>query len=244
MKIDLIDLKFFTNYNIWKTNVSNNFIENKEITLTDGQAVDASGITSLLARGVKRIISFLYCEGKLFDSDGNPTLYTNGNICLTPYTNYSMPSLFGIGKFTCLTSPSGTQVFNEEDYPDFVGRLRTNYLKGGATFARKTLTVKPNALLGIQGNYEVDLLVICTEDSSRFKNSLPGLTKTLINIDLLRLRFAGFPRYPAFFPNPVTAPNKILQLTKEQINLLSSYTNWCILQPELSSEILDMYKDS
>jgi len=244
LKIDIIDLKFFTNYNIWKSSLNNNFIENKEITLTDGQGVDASGITSLLARGVKRIITFLYCEGKLFDSNGNPTLYTNGNICLTPYSNYSIPHLFGIGRYTCLTSPSGTQVFNENDYPDFVERLRSNYLKGGATFARKTLTVKPNALLGIKGNYDVDLLVICTEDSPRFKNSLPQLTRTLIDIDLLRLRFAGFPRYPIFFPNPVTAPNKILQLTKEQVNLLSCYTNWCILQPELSSEILDMYKDS
>ena len=50
-----------------------------------------------------------------------------------------------------------------------------------------------------------------------------------------------FPKFPNY-PTVSTNFGKFIELTNGQVNLLSTYTEWSIMQTDLKSIILDMYK--
>ena len=96
---------------------------------------------------------------------------------------------------------------------------------------------------GVLGNYTVDVLIILLQPSSKFINKLSADIKeqiTNISVDT-----AGKPGLFNYFPNYKTLFQNVnfggVTLTLEQINMLSTYTEWCLLQPELKIHIQQMY---
>ena len=97
---------------------------------------------------------------------------------------------------------------------------------------------------GIEGNYEVDILMILLQPASKFLNKLPLEIKNEITfVPLTSIKSPGlfndFPLYATFFQNLNAG---LVSLTLEQSNFLSSYTDWCLNQPELKVHIQEMFK--
>ena len=210
----------------------------------DGGFSDNTGILSLVARGVTRVVSFNNNLIRIFDDNGNQPVDSNGvKICDT-----QLPTLFGIeeGKDCNSNQISGNsiQIFYPYDYPDIINQLKTRFLAGGPTFARKKLKVMSNVLNGVKGGYEVDLLLIVLQPSTKFLNLLPASTKNAIieeskgTSDLLKYKYSNFPNYSTILPD---IKKGIVELSKLQVNLLSSFTDWQLMQPELRAQIIDIY---
>jgi len=197
------------------------YLNNQNAKLSDGAFSDNTGILSLLARGVKKIISFVNGTGIISE------------IC-------DIPQLFGLAKQECIPAGSMSlntiKVFNSSDYTNKVlPQFNSTYLSGGPTFARVRLNVLENIVFGITGNYEVEILFILQQPSKRFIDNLPNEVKKEINNDGL---FKNFPGYKTFFQNFNLG---IISLTFEQSNLLSTYTDWCLNQPELKKNVQEMF---
>lgn len=203
------------------------------LRIGDGAFSDYLGILGLLSRGVRYIICFNNTETSINNSKNN--------------CDNSLLSLFGLGKQSCLLSnPSlnNIQVFDSKDYDSKVlHQFQNTYDIGGPTFARTKLNVLPNKIYGIDGNYIVDILFIMLQPSRNFIKELnidirKEITYNNLTSPEVHGEFNNFPNYLTFFQNL----NKgVTSLTLPQINLLSSYTDWCLQQPELKKHIIEMY---
>ena len=198
------------------------YLNNQNAKLSDGAFSDNLGVLSLLARGVKKIIVF---------ANGTDTA---DEIC-------DVPQLFGLARESCVSKGSMSlntiKVFNSDDYiKKVLPQFKTTYESGGPTFARAKLNVLENINLGISGNYEVEILFILLMPSTKFLNSLPSETRKEISDSGL---LNNFPWYKTFFQNLNLG---IISLTLEQFNMLSAYTDWYLSQPELKTEIEQMFK--
>ena len=216
----------------------------KTMTMGDGGFSDNSGILSLVARGVTRVVSFNNNLLRFFDDNGNTPVDSNGvKLC-----DRQLPALFGIeegkGCDSSQLSENSIQIFYPYDYPDIINQLKTRFLAGGPTFARKKLKVMSNVLNGVKGGYEIDLLLIVLQPSTKFLNLLPASTKNAIieeskgTSDLLKYKYSNFPNYSTILPD---IKKGIVELSKLQVNLLSSFTDWQLMQPELRAQIIDIY---
>ena len=93
-------------------------------------------------------------------------------------------------------------------------------------YSLNKLKVLPNKQFYIKGNYEVEILFIISQTSS--------ITDTFSD---KRGPFPNYPCYPTLFTN---FP-EIIRLTNAQVNLLSCYTEWSIMETELKKIITDFY---
>jgi hypothetical protein len=160
--------------------------------------------------------------------------------------------LFGIFSENCnkldTLSPTGNfdvQIFNTGDYEKYV---KPQFLKtkndGGPVFARHTLEVIKNEKNGVNGGYQVDILFIVLAESINFLNKLPDEIKNEITDVPLKSfkkhngKFNKFPNYDVAFHN---FEKGMLYLSLSQINILSSYTDWCLQQPELKKHVMEMF---
>ena len=216
----------------------------KGVNFIDGDNVDTTCISQLVARGVTKIVSVIAREVDIFINDKgdffDPIVY--GACAIAPAVFFNLPFLFGANKYgSCaplFVAHSYSQIFYKEDYQDILNQFKKTFLAGGPVYARKKLRVKPNPYMGIKGDYEVDLMIITNFKSKKFIDSLqPALKRSIIYENLTR--WTMFPLLPSFFANPP----KFFQLSKEQQNLMCNYGSWIGEQPEIQREILDMYKD-
>jgi hypothetical protein len=209
-------------------------LNSQQARLSDGVFADNTGILSLLARGSKRIIAI-----------ANTSLPVDAT-----YKSYltlcDIPGLFGLAENPCaaagLLALNTIQVFNSSDYQNIiVPQYQENLKSGGPVFARANLQVLPNIINGIQGGYTVDILIILLQPSERFASQLPAEVKNQITTSTMTTRkglFDYFPNYATAFQNTDLG---IVSLFLEQSNLLSTYTDWCMSQPELKKHIQEMY---
>lgn len=196
--------------------------------LSDGSFSDNNGVLSLLARGCKRIISFVNTSGQLsqsFETSCTEILHLFGlmsnNIICTGVTS----------------AGNDSQVFSSSDFTyKILPQLKQNESKGGPVFARSSLNVLQNKNNGIAGGYIVDIMFIYIHPATKFIEQLPQETRDQIGILGL---FNKFPSYNVFFQN---INSGVVYLTLEQTNLLSSYTDWCLNQEPLKTNIIEMYK--
>jgi hypothetical protein len=218
-------------YNIWGKNDSSvNNLFSVEANLGDGVFSDNSGIISLLARGVKHIIAFANVETRLEDYN-------------IKYDS-TIRNLFNATDNSSTNILNDSQVFNTSDYVNTIlPQFQTTNNSGGPTFARAQLEVLKNSEYGVTGNYVVDILIILLQPASRFINQLKDEIKN--EITTIPTDVASKPGLFNYFPNYKTLFQNVnfggITLTLEQINLLSTYTEWCLLQPELKSHIQEMY---
>ena len=196
--------------------------------ITDGGFSDMFGILPLLARKVKHIIVFQNTSGSKLD-------YSD---------NCDLSALFGRCASTC--QPAGqialntVQVFKSEVWDDVKKQFINCQNSGGPIFARLNIDVLENMNNGVTGGYTVDILFIMIYPASkRFLSKLS--TEILNQINVSSVLFGDFYGFPAF---PFIMQNYDLGLVSaliDQTNFLSSYTDWCINQPELKKHIDEMF---
>jgi hypothetical protein len=226
-------VKFDPIYNFWCPQKS---YKNEISYTSDGYLCDNSGILNLLARNCKYIIAFDNCSSSFIVST-DPITY---NFCPS-----SLIPLFGLyNKLDCEDlstppNPDSIQVFDSADFDLIKAQFILNINNGAPVFARQKLRVLPNKRNGIQGGYEVDLLVISLQPSTIYNSLLPS------NISSTFLYSNGpFPLFPNY-STIGTDRAEIIQLTKSQVNLLQCYCQWSIRDfILLKNEIIDMFKIS
>jgi hypothetical protein len=214
----------------------------------DGAFSNNLAIIPLVARNVKKIICFntdFNYDYKDLDDKYSDSVYkiNDQNISeddKTFYTSYLLP-LFGKSnipnKLPSNSNQNARQIFPSESWEQFKTQLLINKRKGGATYARSKLKVLQNKQYGVKGNYYVDLCVILLQPSTIYNSLIPKeISQTFSD---LSGPFPNFPNYPLLYTNKA----EVINLTKEQINLLHCYTEWCITNTELKDVIIDMYRN-
>ena len=198
--------------------------------ITDGGFSDMFGILSLLSRNVKHIIVFQNTSGTALD-------YSD---------NCDLSALFGKCDIT-KCQPAGqmalntVKVFKENEWENnIVKKFIACQKTGGPIFARTNLEVLPNLDNGVSGGYIVDILFIMIFPASkRFLDNLPKEILNQINVSsVLFGDFYGFPAFPFIMQNYSLG---LLSALLDQTNFLSSYTDWCMNQPELKVHIDEMF---
>lgn len=203
----------------------------------DGGYTDQLSIIPLVARGVKKIISF----ANLLPNTS--TVFSSG----TDMENYfELQQLFGVAPVEALNQGlaggNTAQIFNSIDYKNkLMPALKTSVSNGGPCFARVTLDVISNPNNGVLGGYQVDILFLLLYPlSKRFYDSLTD-QKIKDNITSSKIGgglFNNFPIYKTFFQN---ASLGVIDLTLGQSNLLSTYTDWCLNQPEVKVHVNQLF---
>jgi len=173
---------------------------NKYQFIADGAFFDNTGIISLCARGCKKIISIISSTGILLSDE---------HLC----TNH----LFGIKlDFTYDHLRKQNKIFHSSEWNEFRHSVMEKARNKTFVYYRKTLEVLPNPEAGVNGNYEVDLLIIYLEKVDEFEEKFEkGFDPEYLG---------NYPNYPLFFSTEDT----ILEMTRSQINVLSTYSDWYV----------------
>lgn len=195
---------------------ADNVLSNISCNMIDGGFCDNTGILSLLSRGEDRIISLI-----------------NTNILIRDFITEgetNILSLFGVlpnkSKFYSL-SMNEAQVFSSSEYKYILDQFNECIERKIPVYARRKLTVMPNKMNDISGGYEVDILFI--------------VLQPCLGFELMPEIYDICPRFPLYNTACQNIRSGLTKLSVEEVNLLSSYTEWIITQPEISRHILEMY---
>lgn len=204
-------------YNLWKPTSCecNEKSQTYQSEIGDGYVCDNTGILSLVSRGVKKIIAF----------DNNSFL--DGT-----YANTGLPQLFGIFKsseyHTVIPNIDSTQIFPSIYWKEVEEQFNNH------PYCHIKLPVLENKQNGIEGGYEVEILVIILVPSIKFNSLIPkNISDTFSRDDG---PFPLFPNYKTILANK----GDIMGLTFEQVNLLSTFTEWTIMESNIKDIILSM----
>jgi hypothetical protein len=182
-----------------------------DVTLGDSGFVDNLNVTSLLARGVRKIISFI--------AEDPPYA---ASACLS-----TLKPLFGTyDGALCRVKVVGnaTVVFPAAVLDGLLAQAARTNAAGGPTFAvARGVPVLRNDFLGVAGGYNVDLMFVFYTTSAKFNAQLPASIRSELG---KKAKFPGFPWYHFVFANGVAGG--IEGLTLPQVNLLSTYTDWML----------------
>lgn len=204
-------------FNLWSPN------EYRTIPtqLVDGYVCDNTGILSLVQRGSKHIIAF-----------------NNNTSIEDSFCSLGLMQLFGVNKnqgCTVIPNTDTIQIFRSEDWALVESQINETKSKGGATYCHLTLDVIKNKQNAVEGGYKVELLIIILNPSTIYNNKLP--TEISSTFSDASGPYPFFPNYPTMLINGV----ETIEMTPEQVNLLSSYTEWSISNTELKDIIKNMY---
>lgn len=180
----------------------------------DGGSLENSGICSLLARGVPRIISFINSQTPL-------TVAVDGSVTI----DTTVQLLFGVepdAKSTALTesyvasapnaTPDFVQVFETSAFSDLTSGLKAaNLTHGGPAVFKQTLNVLTNANFDIPGGGTVDILWV-------YNTAVPNWIK-LLSPDV-QSAVGGL----SHFPNYLTIEQ--LGLDPIEVNALGELSFW------------------
>ena len=194
-----------------------------DVTLGDSGFVDNLNIVSLLARGVRKVISFIHEEPP----------YTH-SACLS-----GLKPLFGVYEAAaCKVKVVGnaTAVFPAAALDGLLAQAARTNAGGGPTFAvARGVPVLRNDFLGVAGGYAVDLMFVFVTACAKFNAQLPANIRSELG---KKGKFPSFPWYGMMFANGVAGG--IEGLTLPQVNLLSSYTDWTLMT--LEAEVRNFLK--
>ncbi|HYO78922.1 MAG TPA: hypothetical protein VE010_20840, partial [Thermoanaerobaculia bacterium] len=181
----------------------------------DGGSLENTGLLSLLARNVRRVIVFANAATPL-TKDGDE-ITVSSEIAL----------LFG--KEPTLRAHANkephqqvppnddwtfNQVFAEDEYQPLLEALwEMNGVRGRAAMVKQTLTVQPNANWGIAGNYDVEILWVYNTTVANWMNALTWEVRTYLET------VPNFPNY-----------NTVLQLglSVREVNALVQLSFWAL----------------
>jgi hypothetical protein len=215
-------------YNVWCSLNPNNTIVTQ---FGDGYLSDGTGITGLVSRNVKKIISFTQ-GGSLYESTSSPAVLVKDF-----KINATIAPLYGRCKdYNGRPNPNGTQIFKGFEYDDFINQISETLKKqSGAVYARQKLRVLPNIPNGVEGDYDVDILYIVLQPSDIFNSQLPKNISDQFSDPKSPLY--NFPCYPE-----VEFQYDFIDYPKDKFNLLISFTYWTIINTELKDIIKSFYE--
>lgn len=183
----------------------------------DGGSLENTGICSLLARGVPRIISFVNTEVPLLTKP----LSQGGAVTI----DSSIQLLFGtdpdeptkkLQDSYIASAPNATpdeiQVFEKARYYELMNGLAVaNVQDGGPAMFKQTLTVLPNKTFGIAGLYDVEILWV-------YNTAVPNWIKLLSpDVQSTVNRLKHFPNYETMGQ---------LGLSATEVNALTELSFW------------------
>jgi hypothetical protein len=204
---------------------------------TDGGFVDVFGLVALAARGATRVLCS-YCPPGVW----NPA----GGILMTKDPLEDLYPLFGMlpdgyvfdgGLGAYNRTRNGSQIFDKSSWPAFRDMLASTKAAGGPTWVRMKLSVLPNSLFGVSGNYTMDIFMLMLQPSSKFNAMLPTDTRAEIAKGSSG-KLANFPVYPLFLQNFTS----VSSLTRQQTNLLAIFGEWLWSQPEVVTQISSLFE--
>ncbi len=161
----------------------------------DGGSLEDTGICSLLARGVTRIISFINSQTPLQASPGAP-ITIDSMVQLLFGIEPDAPSV-SLTESYVASAPNATpdfvQVFESARYIDLVnGLVAANITKGGPAMFKQTLNVLPNANFDIAGGSQVEILWVYNTAVKNWMNLLTPAVQSAVG------GLAHFPNYLTF----------------------------------------------
>ena len=221
--LDATSVTLFPKYNLWTSSSSGGAPSTAESTLGDGGFVETLNIVSMLARGVRKIISFFH--------EYPPFTATS---CFT-----ALKPLFGAYdasqcRFMDKRVGNATRVFDARLFDGVLAQFQRSFAQGGATYATlMQAPVERNDFLGVAGGYRVDIMFVMeSTPSARFNAQLPVEVQRELGKTGL---FPNFPAFKVLFTNGLLGG--VEGLTLPQVNLLSSYTDWALtsIQPEVAA---------
>lgn len=174
-----------------------------EYEFGDGGNLENLCIMPLLARHVERIIVFVNTREPV-TGDGP------GQI------NRAIPPVFGQDP-----AVETSAVFPAGKYKDLVAGLLAAKRAGVSLIHRDRYQVQDNALFGIKGGWEVEVLWIYNERVPAWEKLLPGPIRQMIGRDSL----VNFPHYMTYGQNKPA----IIDLKTEQVFLLANLSCWNVL---------------
>ncbi len=174
--------------------------KNTNYDLVDGYFLDNSGILSLVARGVKKILSIVTAERKVCESIDSASI--------APLFGNHMSDGISYSEFK-----KGKKIFHSHDWPSIYTEITTKSRNNEPVYFHRKLDVLHNDDAGVNGGYEVELFVIFLEKDKEFDRHL----KHHINV-------SQYPHYMTLFPND----DALLSLNRHQVNILSTYTDWYV----------------
>jgi hypothetical protein len=183
----------------------------------DGGSLENTGICSLLARGVPRVISFINTEVPLLtkplDQGGSVTI--DSSVQLLFGTDPDAPTVRLQDSYIASApnaTPDEIQVFDKARYYELMNALAiANVQNGGPAMFKQTLTVLPNPTFGIAGGYEVEILWVYNTAVPNWINLLSPDVKSAVN---------GLKH----FPNYETMGQ--LGLSAKEVNALAELSFW------------------
>lgn len=188
--------------NFYDVNSKNNV----DVVTTDGYRTDNLGIISLVARKCKKILC-MSANLEIMDD------FTGSN--LLPL--FGMWSKRSDDEFT-----DDSQIFSKKDWISIENDIRQKMNDGGPVYIHRKLKVLKNKRLSVDGGYKVELLIYFLHPSVEYISQLPLEVQEEIFKSNGKLN--NFPHYKTTFQNF----GSLCSYTREQINLLSYYTQWCL----------------
>ncbi len=191
----------------------------------DGGSLEDTGICSLLARGVPKIIAFINTATPL-------SQLASGEVVLDSQTQL----LFGIQpsteslkrnepyrKAVPNDDPGFTAVFNIDDYSALAAGLWAANSAGGPAMFAQTLTTVANTNFGVE-SYSVQVLWVYNTWVQKWHDLLDDPMKLIVDVTL------NFPNYDTVLQ---------LNLTPTEVNLLADLSCWNLTTN--SAMVLDLF---
>jgi len=183
----------------------------------DGGSLENTGICSLLARGVPRIISFVNTEVPLLtkplDKGGSVTI--DSSVQLLFGTDPDAPTVSLQDSYVASApnaTPDEIQVFEKARYYELMqGLAIANVQNHGPAMFKQTLTVLPNPTFDIAGGYDVEILWVYNTAVQNWIDLLSPDVQSIVN----GLRH---------FPNYETMGQ--LGLSATEVNALAELSFW------------------
>ncbi|CAK9021504.1 unnamed protein product [Durusdinium trenchii] len=200
--------------------------------LADGGLIDNSGILSQLQRKASRIVATFPAEHAINESydwaNATATSFDpkTAGVCDTLYVLFGYPGSH---------YNNNDQVFEQGLLLPLAKAIRALVLAGKPVVLKKTFKVLPNEWWGIEGNCDVEIVMIYNEVCKDFQDQLPADTQQ----ELAKGKdgaFKNYPHYSTLFNNPPDC----LGLTTPQVNLLAAQAEYTVkMHAQLLEDLLD-----
>ena len=201
-------------YNYWP-------VANRQTTpvynydFADGGSLENTGLLSLLARNVRRVIVFANAGTPLANSGGQITVSTEIAMLFgVQPTELAMATKEPHQQVPPNDDWTFNKVFLEGAYQPLLNELwRKNGIEGRPAIVKQTLRVLPNANWGIAGNYDVEILWVYNTMVPQWWSRLRLEVKAYLDT------VPNFPNYSTVFQ---------LKLSVREVNALVQLSFWAL----------------
>ena len=181
----------------------------------DGGSLENTGLLSLLARNVRRVIVFANAATPLTNDGGQITVSTEIAMLFgVQPTELAMATKEPHQQVPPNDDWTFNKVFLSSDYQPLLDALwRKNGVDGRPAIVKQTLAVQPNANWGIAGNYDVEILWVYNTMVPQWWNQLR------LEVKLYLDTVPHFPNYSTVFQ---------LDLSVREVNALVQLSFWAL----------------